>query len=94
MNHYIASRTLFSKYKILFRKISRSHVNKSNRAGADQPDPEDWLNYTMAAHTSPIYINVNDQPSANAEDAKNLLAIDSFNKARDYYQSSLTRANK
>ncbi|MDG2167531.1 MAG: hypothetical protein P8L44_06345 [Opitutales bacterium] len=48
----------------------------------------------MAAHTSPIYINVNDQPSANAEDAKNLLAIDSFNKARDYYQSSLTRANK
>ena len=85
-------------YQLRLKLFLELNVTESGwialRAGADQPDPEDWLNYTMAAHTSPIYINVNDQPSANAEDAKNLLAIDSFNKARDYYQSSLTRANK
>lgn len=44
------------------------------RAGADKPDAEDWWNYTMAAHTSPIYITVNNEPPANAEDARYLLA--------------------
>jgi hypothetical protein len=44
------------------------------RAGADKPDSEDWWNYTMAAHTSPIYITVNNQQPTNAEDAKYLRA--------------------
>lgn len=44
------------------------------RAGADEPDPEDWWGYTMAAHTSPIYITVNDRVPASAKDAKYLIA--------------------
>ncbi|MDA0347383.1 MAG: CehA/McbA family metallohydrolase [Verrucomicrobia bacterium] len=44
------------------------------RAGHDTPDPEDWWGYTMAAHTSPIYVTVNSQPPANKDDASYLLA--------------------
>ncbi len=44
------------------------------RAGHDTSDPEDWWGYTMAAHTSPIYVNVNDTPPARADDARYLLA--------------------
>ncbi|MCZ6671620.1 MAG: CehA/McbA family metallohydrolase, partial [Verrucomicrobia bacterium] len=36
------------------------------RAGHDTPDPEDWWGYTMAAHTSPIYVTINNEPPANA----------------------------
>ena len=88
------------------------------RAGHDKPDPEDWWNYTIAAHTSPIYVTINGQPPAKANDAKYLLArmdttlewaktkaiwssrstkqtaIQSFQKARSFYQKSLERANR
>lgn len=44
------------------------------RAGHESPDPEDWWGHTMAAHTSPIYVTINDQPPVNSEDAEYLLA--------------------
>lgn len=44
------------------------------RAGHDTPDPEDWWGYTMAAHSSPIYVTVNEELPANADDANYLLA--------------------
>ena len=44
------------------------------RAGHDTADPEDWWGYTQAAHTSPVYITVNGEKPANAEDARYLLA--------------------
>ncbi len=44
------------------------------RAGHDTSDPEDWWGYTMAAHTSPLYVTVNDESPANKEDAKYLMA--------------------
>jgi hypothetical protein len=44
------------------------------RVGHDTPDPEDWWGYTQAAHTSPIYVSVNNKAPANSEDAEYLLA--------------------
>jgi len=88
------------------------------RAGHDEPNPEDWWGYTMAAHTSPTYITVNNEPPANAGDAQYLLArldktlewaetnaiwsgpsakqtaIQSFQKARRFYERALSRASR
>ena len=44
------------------------------RAGHDTSDPEDWWGYTMAAHTSPIYVSINDTPPSHSDDARYLLA--------------------
>lgn len=44
------------------------------RAGHDTANPEDWWSYTQAAHTSPIYLTVNGEQPANADDARYLLA--------------------
>lgn len=43
------------------------------RAGHDTSDPEDWWGYTIAAHTSSIYVTMNDEFPSNLEDAKYLL---------------------
>lgn len=88
------------------------------RAGHDEANPEDWWGYTMAAHTSPTYITVNNEPPANAGDAEYLLArldttlewaetnaiwsdpstkqnaIQSFRKARRFYELALSRASR
>ncbi|QXD26115.1 CehA/McbA family metallohydrolase [Opitutia bacterium ISCC 51] len=65
-------------YQLRLKLFLELNVTESGwialRAGADQPDPEDWWNYTMAAHTSPIYITVSDESPSNAEDAEYLLA--------------------
>jgi hypothetical protein len=72
----------------------------------------------MAAHSSPIYVSVNDELPANADDANYLItridktldwaqseaiwtspktkqtAIDSFQKARQFYTNALRRASR
>ena len=88
------------------------------RTGPDTSDPEDWWGYTMAAHSSPLYVSVNDELPANADDANYLItridktldwaqseaiwtspktkqtAIDSFQKARQFYTNALRRASR
>lgn len=44
------------------------------RVGADKSNPEDWWAYPMAAHTSPVYVTVNEELPANTADANYLLA--------------------
>lgn len=64
------------------------NVNQSGwialRSGQNKPNPIEWWNRTMAAHTSPTYITVNDQIPANNASANYLLArIDSTLKWAD-----------
>lgn len=44
------------------------------RAGHDESNPEDWWGYPMAAHTSPIYVTVDDSLPADEESARYLMA--------------------
>ncbi len=55
------------------------------RVGHDTSDPEDWWGYTMAAHTSPIYVSINEEPPAHAEDARYLVAR--IDKTLDWAQT-------
>jgi hypothetical protein len=44
------------------------------RTGQNKVNPVEWWGRTMAAHTSPVYVTVNDQAPANDESARYLIA--------------------
>ncbi|MFC1735895.1 CehA/McbA family metallohydrolase [Candidatus Hydrogenedentota bacterium] len=87
------------------------------RCGNRESDPNNWEHAYTAAHTSPIYVTVNDQMPAEKASAEYMVArlqvtldwakdkaiflnedvkkraIESFDKAKRFYESALARAS-